>query len=58
MAETAEIPEPRGLPLLGHAANVDSEFPLGTMMSYASQFGKCMFETISDLPSYLRFLPT
>ena len=39
MAETVEIPEPRGLPLLGHTTSINAEYPLGSMVSYATQFG-------------------
>ncbi|KAJ4249793.1 hypothetical protein NW762_012135 [Fusarium torreyae] len=40
MAETAEIPTPSGLPLLGNITSIDPEFPLGSMVSLAEQHGE------------------
>ncbi|KAK1998807.1 cytochrome P450 [Colletotrichum falcatum] len=40
MSETAPIPEPAGLPFLGNINEIDSEFPLGSMLSLADQYGE------------------
>ncbi|KAI3530549.1 cytochrome P450 [Colletotrichum filicis] len=40
MSETVPIPEPGGLPFLGNLNEIDSEFPLGSMMSLADQYGE------------------
>lgn len=40
MSEEVPIPEPEGLPILGNINNVDKEFPLGSMVSLADQFGE------------------
>lgn len=39
MAETVDIPEPRGLPFLGNITSIDNEFPLGSLVSLADQYG-------------------
>jgi len=36
---TIPIPEPKGLPFLGNALDIDTEFPLGSMLNFADQFG-------------------
>ncbi|KAH6884403.1 cytochrome P450 [Thelonectria olida] len=40
MAETVEIPEPRGLPFIGHVGTLDPDFPLGSMISLADELGE------------------
>ncbi|KAL0944912.1 bifunctional p-450-like protein [Colletotrichum truncatum] len=40
MLETVPIPEPSGLPLLGNINEIDPEFPLGSMISLADQYGE------------------
>ncbi|CAJ0538636.1 Ff.00g066510.m01.CDS01 [Fusarium sp. VM40] len=40
MAVTAEIPTPSGLPLLGNIKSIDPDFPLGSMVSLAEQYGE------------------
>ncbi|EWZ28976.1 cytochrome P450 [Fusarium oxysporum Fo47] len=40
MMETVEIPEPSGLPLLGNITSINPEFPLGSMVSLAEQYGE------------------
>jgi cytochrome P450/NADPH-cytochrome P450 reductase len=40
MAETAEIPNPTGLPFLGNIKPIDPDFPLGSMVSLAEQYGE------------------
>ncbi|OLN81295.1 Bifunctional P-450:NADPH-P450 reductase 6 [Colletotrichum chlorophyti] len=40
MAETIPIPEPSGLPFLGNINEIDPEFPLGSMLSLADQYGE------------------
>ncbi|KAF9880149.1 hypothetical protein CkaCkLH20_02103 [Colletotrichum karsti] len=40
MSETVPIPEPWGLPLLGNINEINPEFPLGSMMSLADQYGE------------------
>lgn len=41
MAEIKPIPEPPGLPILGHTFGyVNSDFPLGSFMSLAEQYGQ------------------
>ncbi|KAL8306505.1 hypothetical protein RB597_002994 [Gaeumannomyces tritici] len=37
---TAPVPEPAGLPLLGNLGAIDSEFPLGSLMSMADKHGE------------------
>ncbi len=37
--EATPIPEPPALPLVGHLTYVDPEFPLGSMVSLANQYG-------------------
>lgn len=37
--EKKSIPEPSGLPLLGNIKDVDSEFPLGSMVAMADKYG-------------------
>ncbi|KAK0392517.1 hypothetical protein NLU13_2012 [Sarocladium strictum] len=34
------IPEPPGLPFLGHVGNIDREFPLGSLRALAEQYGE------------------
>ena len=36
---TVPIPQPDGLPIVGNIANVDKDFPLGSMVSLSDQFG-------------------
>ncbi|KAL4974704.1 cytochrome P450 [Aspergillus desertorum] len=36
----AEIPEPKGLPLLGNIGTIDQEFPLGSMVALAEEHGE------------------
>lgn len=38
--QTVPIPEPQGLPLLGNIGAIDNEFPLGSLLSMASKYGK------------------
>lgn len=33
------IPEPRGLPIIGHITLMDSEYPLGSLNALADQYG-------------------
>ncbi|KAK1624421.1 cytochrome P450 [Colletotrichum phormii] len=40
MSETVPIPEPSGLPFLGNINEIDPEFPLGSMISLADQYGE------------------
>ncbi|OHF03048.1 cytochrome P450 [Colletotrichum orchidophilum] len=40
MSETVPIPEPSGLPFLGNINAFDPEFPLGSMISLADQYGE------------------
>ncbi|GKT85913.1 bifunctional P-450:NADPH-P450 reductase [Colletotrichum tofieldiae] len=40
MSETVPIPEPPGLPFLGNINEIDQEFPLGSMISLADQYGE------------------
>ncbi|WYZ44923.1 hypothetical protein EsH8_VIII_000239 [Colletotrichum jinshuiense] len=40
MSETVPIPEPSGLPFLGNISQIDPEFPLGSMVSLADQYGE------------------
>ena len=40
MAETAEIPVPPGLPFVGNIKSINPEFPLGSMVSLADQYGE------------------
>ncbi|GKU22337.1 unnamed protein product [Fusarium langsethiae] len=40
MSETVPIPEPPGMPFLGNINEIDSEFPLKSMISLAEQFGE------------------
>jgi cytochrome P450/NADPH-cytochrome P450 reductase len=40
MAATAEIPTPSGLPLLGNIKSINPDFPLGSMVSLAEQYGE------------------
>ncbi|KAJ4298046.1 hypothetical protein N0V90_005945 [Kalmusia sp. IMI 367209] len=35
-----EIPEPQGLPLLGHITSIDPDFPLGSMKALADKYGE------------------
>jgi cytochrome P450/NADPH-cytochrome P450 reductase len=37
--DTVPIPQPPGLPLVGNALQFDSEFPLGTNLRLAEQYG-------------------
>lgn len=37
--ETVPIPEPAGLPLLGHVRTLEPEFPLGSMLNLAKTHG-------------------
>ncbi|KAH7318103.1 cytochrome P450 [Stachybotrys elegans] len=39
MAETVPIPEPAGLPLLGHALSMDKSSPLKSMVKFADEMG-------------------
>jgi cytochrome P450/NADPH-cytochrome P450 reductase len=48
MAETVEIPEPRGLPFIGHIGSLDPDFPLGSMISLADQLGECPIDAIDS----------
>jgi cytochrome P450/NADPH-cytochrome P450 reductase len=48
MAETVEIPEPRGLPFIGHIGSLDPDFPLGSMISLADQLGECSIDAIDS----------
>lgn len=36
----AEIPEPKGLPLIGNIGTIDQEFPLGSMVALAEEHGE------------------
>ena len=36
-----EIPEPSGLPFLGHIGSIDQDFPLGSMVGLADELGAC-----------------
>lgn len=38
--ETVPIPGPPGLPLVGNAFDIDTEFPLGSMINFANQYGE------------------
>jgi cytochrome P450/NADPH-cytochrome P450 reductase len=38
--EEVEVPEPSGLPFLGHITAIDKAFPLGSMTSLADQYGE------------------
>jgi cytochrome P450/NADPH-cytochrome P450 reductase len=38
--EVVEIPEPSGLPFLGHITAINKDFPLGSMTSLADQYGE------------------
>lgn len=40
MSETALIPEPKGLPIIGNIGDLNQDFPLGSMVSLADQFGE------------------
>lgn len=39
MQEPVPIPEPAGLPLLGHVRALEPDFPLGSMLSLAQTHG-------------------
>jgi cytochrome P450 / NADPH-cytochrome P450 reductase len=41
MAESEEvpIPQPAGLPIIGNVGSLDKEYPLGSMVQLAEQFG-------------------
>lgn len=39
MAVTADIPTPSSLPLLGNITSIDPDFPLGSLVSLAEQYG-------------------
>lgn len=41
MAEIFDIPEPQGLPWLGHITNVNPETPLLSFKAIADQYGEC-----------------
>ncbi|KAK3338569.1 putative bifunctional P-450:NADPH-P450 reductase [Neurospora tetraspora] len=38
--ETVPIPGPPGLPLVGNAFDIDTEFPLGSMLNFANEYGE------------------
>ncbi|KAK3398875.1 putative bifunctional P-450:NADPH-P450 reductase [Sordaria brevicollis] len=38
--ETVPIPGPAGLPLVGNTFDIDTEFPLGSMLNFANQYGE------------------
>ncbi|KAK1775755.1 cytochrome P450 [Copromyces sp. CBS 386.78] len=38
--KTVPIPGPPGLPLVGNAFDIDTEFPLGSMLNFANQYGE------------------
>ncbi|OHW95197.1 cytochrome p450 [Colletotrichum incanum] len=40
MSETVPIPEPPGLPFLGNVSDINPDFPLGSMVSLADQYGE------------------
>ncbi|KAG9252258.1 cytochrome P450 [Emericellopsis atlantica] len=40
MTDLVDIPEPRGLPLLGNLFDINEEFPLGSMVHLADQHGE------------------
>jgi cytochrome P450/NADPH-cytochrome P450 reductase len=40
MADIVPIPEPKGLPIIGNIGDIDQDFPLGSMVSLADQFGE------------------
>ncbi|TDZ38726.1 Bifunctional cytochrome P450/NADPH--P450 reductase [Colletotrichum spinosum] len=40
MSESVPIPEPPGLPLLGNINEINPDFPLGSMMAMADQYGE------------------
>lgn len=37
--EELPIPQPSGLPIIGNVTNLDKEYPLGSMVQLADQFG-------------------
>jgi cytochrome P450/NADPH-cytochrome P450 reductase len=37
--DAVPIPQPRGLPIVGNALDFDAEYPLGTVMRLADQYG-------------------
>ena len=41
MSNTTPIPEPPGLPFLGHVAELDREVPLRSFLSLANKYGMC-----------------
>ncbi|GKT40981.1 bifunctional cytochrome P450/NADPH--P450 reductase [Colletotrichum spaethianum] len=40
MSDTVPIPEPPGLPFLGNVSEINPDFPLGSMLSLADQYGE------------------
>ncbi|KAK3485770.1 putative bifunctional P-450:NADPH-P450 reductase [Neurospora hispaniola] len=38
--QTVPIPGPPGLPLVGNSFDIDTEFPLGSMLNFADQYGE------------------
>ncbi|KAF4120958.1 cytochrome P450 / NADPH-cytochrome P450 reductase [Geosmithia morbida] len=40
MAELVPVPEPPGLPLIGHTTLIDSEFPLGSFLALSEKYGE------------------
>lgn len=53
VGETVPIPEPAGIPLLGHVRALEPSFPLGSMLALAKTHGIYSFKAIRciDFPN-------